>query len=92
MVSIGDEDSLVYTTLVQHVPGWGRYIVKIECSNHACMCYRGSLEKLVTQNPSYKGKGGLTLKMRKRLTRAARCAIKMRSKEPDRKNYLSRTY
>lgn len=29
----------------------------------------------------YKGKGGLTEKMRKRLTSSARCAIKMRSKE-----------
>ena len=47
------------------------------------MCYRSSLEKLVTENPSYKGKGGLTQKMHKRLTSAARCAIKMRSQEPD---------
>lgn len=69
---IGDGDSSVYTTLLQHVPVWGRDIVKIECANHACKCYRGSLEKLVTENPSYKGKGGLTLKMRKRLTSAAR--------------------
>jgi len=33
----------------------------------------------------YKGKGGLTSLMRKRLTSAARCAIKMRSKEADQK-------
>ena len=33
----------------------------------------------------YKGKGGLTSLMRKRLTSAARCAIKMRSKEKDQK-------
>lgn len=37
------------------------------------------------ENSSYKGSGGLTLKMRKRLVSAARCAIRMRSKEPDRK-------
>ena len=37
----------------------------------------------MTENPSYKGKGGLTQKMRKRLTSAARCATKMRSQEPD---------
>ena len=49
-----------------------------------CKCYRSSLEKLVTNNPSYKGKGGLTEKMRKRLTSAAHCAIKMRSQEADR--------
>ena len=81
---IGDGDSSVYGTLLQHVPVWGRDIEKVECSNHACKCYRGSLEKLATENPSYKGKGGLTLKMRKRLTSAARCAIKMRSKESNR--------
>ena len=37
------------------------------------------------ENSSYKGSGGLTLEMRKRLVSAARCAIRMRSKEPDRK-------
>ena len=46
------------------------------------------LEKLVQNNPSYKGKGGLTQRMRKRLTSAARCAIKMRSKESDRKKAI----
>ena len=33
--------------------------------------------------PSYKGRGGLTQKMCCRLTSAAHCAIKIRSKEPD---------
>ena len=76
---VGDGDSSVYPTLLTNVPEWGRDIKKIECANHACKCYRSSLKKLVTENPSYKGKGGLTQKMRKRLTSAARCAIKMRS-------------
>ena len=35
--------------------------------NHAYKCYQGALEKLVQENHSYKGKGGLTLQMRKRL-------------------------
>ena len=83
---VGDGDSSVFPTLRQSVPVWGRDIQKIECANHACKCYRSSLEKLVADNPSYKGKGGLTKKMRKRLTCAARCAIKMRSKNPDTKN------
>ena len=48
---------------------------------HACKCYRANLEKLVQQNPTYKGRGGLTGKMRQRLTNAARCVIKMRSEE-----------
>lgn len=78
---VGDGDSAVYPTLLTEVPIWGRSIEKIECSNHACKCYRNNLEKLVNENPQYKGKGGLTQQMRKRLTSAARCAIKMRSTE-----------
>ena len=35
--------------------------------------------------PPNKGKGKLTEVMRKRLTKAARCAISMRSREPDKK-------
>lgn len=60
---VGDGDSSVYPTLLQNVPGWGHAIKKLECANHACKCYRGGLEKLVQENPSYKGKGGLTEKM-----------------------------
>ena len=44
----------------------------------------GALEKLVQDNPSYKGRGGLTLKMRRRPVSMARCAIRMHSKETDR--------
>ena len=80
---IGDGDSSVYPTLIQNVPGWGHTIKKLECANHACKCYRGGLEKLVQENSSYKGKGGFTQKMRRRLTGAARCAIRMCSKESD---------
>ena len=45
MRSIGDGDSSVYPTLIQYVPVWGRFITRIECANHACKCYWGSLEK-----------------------------------------------
>lgn len=82
---IGDGDSSVHTTLLQGVPGWGYAIKKLECANHACKCYRGALEKLVQDNSAYKGSGGLVQTMRKRLVSAARCAIRMRSREPDRK-------
>lgn len=41
--------------------------------------YRSALEKLVQDNTSY------TDGMRKRLTKAARCAISMRSRESDKK-------
>ena len=82
---IGDGDSSVHPTLVNEVPVWGHIIKKVECANHSTKCYRSSLEKLVQDNPQYKGKGKLTEGMRKRLTKAARCAIKMRSLETDRR-------
>lgn len=74
-------ETALFIPLIQNVPGWRHAIKKLECANHACKCYRVGLEKLVQENPSYKGKGGLTVKMRQRLARAARCAIRMRSKE-----------
>ena len=61
-------------------------IRKVECVNHACKCYRGALDQ---ENSSYKGSGGLTTKMRKRLVSAAHCAIRMRSQETDRKNAVN---
>ena len=56
---------------------------KLSDANHAIKCCRTHLENLVQNNPSYKGRGKLTENMRKRLTKAARSAIIMRSKEPD---------
>ena len=53
----------MYPTLINNVPGWGRYIEKLECANHACKSYRSGLEKLVQDKPLYKGRGGLTQKM-----------------------------
>ena len=85
---VSDSDSSVYPTLLQNVPGWDHAIQKLKCANHACKCYRGSLERLVQDNRSYKGSGSLTAKMRKRLVSSARCAIKMRSKESDRQKVL----
>ncbi len=81
---IGDGDSSIHPNLITGVPVWGHAIEKSECANHAIKCYRGSLEKLVQEKPQYKGKGKLTESMRKRLTTAARCAIKMRSTLTDR--------
>ena len=63
---IGDDDSSVHPTLIQNVPGWGHANRKMECANHVCKCNHGALEKLVKTNPSYKGSGGLIVKMRKR--------------------------
>lgn len=66
-----DGDSSVHPTLVQNVPGWGHAFKNLECANRVCECYRCVLEKLIQDNSSYKGSGGLTLKMRKRLVSAA---------------------
>ena len=37
---VGDGHSSVYPTLIENMPGWGRYIEKLDCANHACMYYR----------------------------------------------------
>ena len=67
MVFVGDGDSSVYPTLVTNVPGWGYSIKKQKCANHALKCYRASLEQLIKDKPSYKGK--LTENMRRGLPR-----------------------
>ena len=67
---------------------WGFAIEKVECANHSVKCFHSQLENLVSNNPSYKHRGKLTEAMWKRLTRAACCAIVMRSKEPDRKSAI----
>ncbi len=86
---IGDGDSSIYPALISGVPGWGHAIKKLECANHACKCYRGALEKLVQDKPSFKGSGKLTKQMRQKLVMSARCAIKMRSKERDSKKAVA---
>ena len=80
---VADGDSSVYATVQQHVPVWGRDIVKIECANHSCKCLRSSLEKLVDAKPHYKGAHKLSKRARERLVTAVRCAIRMRSQESD---------
>jgi len=52
---IGDGDSSVYSSLVKALE-WGYSITKIECANHSLKCFRSSLEHMVHENPSYKGK------------------------------------
>ena len=84
---IGDGDSALYSTLISSVP-WGYAIEKIECVNHAVKCYRTALERPAQDNPNHRGKGKLTEAMRKRLTKAAHCAIVMRSKEADKQTAI----
>ncbi|KAK3084518.1 hypothetical protein FSP39_014666 [Pinctada imbricata] len=84
---IGDGDSSVYARIREEVPVWGRYAIKEECANHVCKCYRSNLEKLVSDNPLYKGKHHLSKATRVRLVSALRCAIRVRSKEYQDKKY-----
>lgn len=86
---IDDGDSSVYPTLLQYVPVWDCYITKMECANHACKCCRASLEKTGSQQCKLPSKRGNNREMRKRLTSAAWCAIKMRSKEQDKTKGLA---
>ena len=82
---IADGDSSVFAKVREEVPIWGSQVTKFECANHAYKCLRSNLEKLVEQNPSYKGKGNLTKNTRIRLVSAVRCAIRMRSKQDNKK-------
>ncbi|CAC5388503.1 unnamed protein product [Mytilus coruscus] len=90
MEIIGDGDSSVTAKIMEIVPVWVCHVKKIECSNHACKSLRSNLEKLVVDNPSYKGKGRLCKTTRIRLTSAVRCAIRMRSLEEDRKEAIKK--
>ena len=63
---IGDGDN---SALVSSVP-YGYFIKKLECANHAVKCFRTTMENLVHDKPSYKGRSKLTEAMRKKLTKA----------------------
>ena len=78
---VGDGDSSVFARIREEISIWGRFVQKEECANHVSKCYRSNLEKLVSNNPLYKGKNNLTKSTRVRLTSALRCAIHVRSKE-----------
>ncbi|CAC5417662.1 unnamed protein product [Mytilus coruscus] len=78
---VGDGDSSVFAKIREEVPGWGRSVKQEECANHVSKCYRSNLEKLVTDNPLYKGRHHLSKTTRVRLVCALRCAIRVRSKD-----------
>ena len=82
---IADGDSSTMANLVENGPHWCKKVKKLECANHATKCLRGSLEKLVNTNSSYKGKLGLTKQKRIRLVCACRAAIRMRSNNSDKR-------
>ncbi len=69
------QDSLVKALIgvVQH------YLRKLSVQITVCKCFRTALEKLVADNPSYKGKGKLTKLACIRMTGAMRAAIKVHS-------------
>ena len=80
---VGDGDSSVMNSIHQKVPVWGRFVLKIECVNHALKNYRGKLELIVKENPAYKGADKLTQKQIRRLTAGARAAIRMHASTGD---------
>ncbi|KAJ8298756.1 hypothetical protein KUTeg_022816, partial [Tegillarca granosa] len=80
---IADGDSSMFAKLQENVPIWGKSIGKVECANHICKCLRSNLEKLVDENPLYKGKNRFPKSLRVRLVSSVRCAVRMRSKEED---------
>ena len=59
MWMVGDGDSSVHQSVIRNVP-YGKHMEKIECSNYAVKCFRGSVEKLAKDNPSFKGRNSLT--------------------------------
>lgn len=73
---IGDGDSSVYPILLQYGT-----VASLKWSALSMQMLPSITGKLAANNASYKGR--LTEKTRKRLTSAARCAIKMRSKKQD---------
>ena len=62
---IGDGDSSVYHSIVTGVPSYGREIAKVECANHAVICYRNRLEALCNDKPLYRCTHGLSKDMMK---------------------------
>ena len=82
MWMIGDGDSSVHYSVTINVP-YGRDVKKIECSNHAVKCYRSSLEKLVKDNPSFKGQNGLLSTKIQYLAKCMKCAIAQNSVNKD---------
>ena len=59
---------------------YGRDVEKVECANHAVKCFRGRLEQLAKDFPSFRGRGRLTKSVIMKITHGARCAIRNHSK------------
>ena len=79
---VGDGDSSVLKEIRTRV-SYGHLVEKNECANHACKNLRSRLEKFLSENPQFKGKGRLTAKRVKYLVAIARKAIKYRSQTLD---------
>ena len=77
---IGDGDSSVLHTIQTTVKSYGRDVEKVECANHAVKCFRGRLEQLAKDFPSFRGRGRLTKSVIMKITHGARCATWNHSK------------
>ena len=82
MWMIGDGDSSVYSSVCIGVP-YGRFVQKVECTNHAVKCYRSALEKLAKENTHFSGRKGLTAGKIRHLSKGMKCAIKHHSATGD---------
>ncbi|CAG2229696.1 unnamed protein product [Mytilus edulis] len=78
---LGDGDSSVFCNYQGRGARMGRPATKEVCANHVCKCYRSNLEKMVTENPLYKGRYHVSKTTRVRLVAALRCAIHFKSTE-----------
>ena len=76
---IGDDDSSVYSKIIENVL-YGRRVKKKECANHAVRRYRKSLHDLVNTHTEWKGRNGLTEQKIRRIAAGARAAIRMHAK------------
>ena len=82
MWMIGDGDSSVYSSVSIGVP-YGRFVQKVECTNHAIKCYRSALEKLVKEHSTFAGRKGLGAGKIRHLCKGMKCAILHHSKTGD---------
>jgi len=82
MWMIGDGDTSVFSSVCIGVP-YGRFVQKVECTNHAIKCYCGALEKLAKEQSNFAERNGLTTGKIRYLTKGMKYAIKQHSATGD---------
>jgi len=82
MWMIGDGDSSVFLSMCIGVP-YGRFVQKVECTNHAIKCFHGNLEKPAKEHSNFVRRNGLTAGKIRHLTKGMKCAIQQHSTTGD---------